>query len=133
MMRRLLMCIAVLSAFLPAVAQTRVCMGGNLDTLTATDRRACEEQVARARVAADDMHPPADWHFVVVCGEDGWKDYMAFSSAGEKALIHASADTDTVNKTTFLHGTRMTTTDASNQVMAEAFRPVLTGIQIAQK
>lgn len=132
-MRRSLMCIAVFSAFLPAVAQMRVCMGGNLDTLTVTDRRACEEQVARARVAADNAHSPDNWHFVVVCGEDGWKDYMAFSAAGETALINASVDTDAANKTTFLRGTRMTTMDAANQIMTEVFRPNPPSIQIARK
>jgi len=107
-------------------------MGGNLDTLSSAERRGCEEQVARARVAADDAHAPADWHFVVVCGEDGWKDYMAFSAAGQAVLANASADTDAANKTTFLRGTRLITTDASNKVMAEAFHIPSNSVQIAK-
>ena len=132
-MRRLLMCASLLGVVVPAVAQMRVCMGGNLDTLSATERHTCEEQVARTQAAANDAHAPADWHFVVVCGEDGWKDYMAFSTAGERALADAAADTDVVNKTTFLRGTRMNTVAASSQVIAEAFSPQVTNVQIAQK
>lgn len=132
-MRRSLMCAALLSTFLPAVAQMRVCMGGNLDTLSAAERRGCEEQVARARTAADDAHAPADWHFVVVCGEDGWKDYMAFSNTGESTLANASADTDVANKTTFLRGTRMTTLATTNEIVSNALQPQARGVELAQK
>lgn len=132
-MRRLLLCLGLISALTPAVAQVRVCMSGNLDQLSATDRRSCEEQVARTRGAAVRTHAPDDWHFVVVCGEDGWKDYMAFSLAGESALRDAAADTDAENRTTFLRGTRLLTQEASDAVMVRAFRPQTADVQMARK
>lgn len=125
--------IAVLLCSLPAVAQMKVCMGGNLDSMSASDMRACENQVRMVREAGISSKAPADWHFVVVCGEDGWKDYTAFSAHSESQLRMASADTDFANKTTFLRGTRITSPESSNQVMAEAFAKPAEGIQIALK
>jgi hypothetical protein len=131
-MRRLL-AIAVFCFSLPAIAQMKICMGGNLDAMSPADTRVCENQVRMAREAGVSAKAPADWHFVVVCGEDGWKDYMAFSAHPESQLRTAGADTDFANKTTFLRGTRITSVEASNQVMAEAFARPAEGIQIALK
>ena len=132
-MHRLILCLGLLSSFVPAVAQVRVCMGGNLDQLSAADRRSCEAQVTRAREAANRNGAPEDWHFVVVCGEDGWKDYTAFSVAGETALQQAAADTDFENRTTFLRGTHLLTQEASDLVMVRAFRPQAGVLQVAKR
>jgi hypothetical protein len=125
--------IAMLCFSLPAIAQMKVCMGGNLDAMNPADTRLCENQVRMAREAGVSTKAPADWHFVVVCGEDGWKDYAAFSTHPESQVRVAAADTDFANKTTFLRGTRLTSSDASNQVIAAAFLRPAEGIQIALK
>lgn len=91
----------------PAVAQSRFCIGGDLDHLTATDRAACTATLQAARSAAATMHAPDGWHFVVVCGEEGWKDYASFSSRGEAALVNASADTNLDEHTTYFREARM--------------------------
>lgn len=131
-MRRIWM-IATVCFCLPAIAQMKVCMGGNLDSLTASEKRSCENQVQMARTAAEKTKAPADWHFVVVCGEDGWKDYMAFSLRGESELTDAVADTDVANKTTFLRGSRMLSMDDSNKVVAQAFTHSDGSIQVAMR
>lgn len=58
------------------------------------------------------MHAPRGWHFVVVCGEEGWKSYTAFSSHGEAVLENASVDTDLDQQTTFFRGDRLHTSQA---------------------
>ena len=95
-----------------AVAQTRFCMGGDLDHLSQTDRAACSATVQAVRNAAATMHAPDGWHFVVVCGEDGWQSYSAFSIHGEEALQNASADTDRDQQTTFFREERLHTPQA---------------------
>ena len=95
-----------------AVAQTRFCMGGDLDHLSQTDRAACSATVQAVRNAASTLHAPDGWHFVVVCGEEGWKSYAAFSSHGEAVLEDAAADTDLAQGTTFFREDRLHTPQA---------------------
>ena len=96
---------AILTATLitaSAVAQTRFCIGGDLDHITAADRAACSTTMQAVRAEASRLHAPDDWHFVVVCGEQGWTQYTAFSSRGAEALNGAAADTDLEEHTTYL-------------------------------
>ena len=95
-----------------AVAQTRFCMGGDLDHMSQTDRAACSATVQAVRTAASAMHAPDGWHFVVVCGEEGWKSYTAFSTRGEETLENASADTDLDQQTTYFREDRLHTPQA---------------------
>lgn len=95
-----------------AVAQTRYCIGGDLDHLSSTERSACNATMQAVRAAATSMHAPEGWHFVVVCGEGGWKSYTAFSSRGEAALETAAADTDLTQGTTYLREDRLHTAQA---------------------
>ena len=132
-MRQLIVCAATIVFSLSAVAQTKVCMGGNLDGLSSTERHTCENQVRMTREAATASNVPSDWHFVVVCGEDGWKDYVAFSQQPETSLRAAASDTDFANKTTFLRGTRMDSADAAIQVVANSLRrPAGDGVVLAR-
>ena len=85
-----------------AVAQTRYCIGGDLDHLSATEKAACNTTMEAVRSAASSLHAPDGWHFVVVCGEEGWKNYAAFSTTGATDLETAAADTDRDQQTTFL-------------------------------
>ncbi len=95
-----------------AVAQTRVCIGGDLDRLSAGDRSACATTVQAVRSAAESMHAPDGWHFVVVCGEQGWKSYAAFSSRSEAALENVAADTNLAEHTTYFRQDHLVTPDA---------------------
>lgn len=91
-----------------ATAQgTRVCMGGNFEHLTSAQRKACESQVAQVRKAAD-QYSAGNWHFIVVCDEQGWRDYAAFSNTPAEQLANANADTNFGMRTTFLRGSRLT-------------------------
>src|SRR5579875_4206962 len=94
--------LAVTMLCAPAVAQTRFCIGGDLDHLTSAQRNACNATLNAVRNTASSLHAPDGWHFVVVCGEDGWKQYAAFSERGEDAVQDAAADTDLDEHTTFL-------------------------------
>lgn len=91
-----------------AVAQTRYCIGGDLDRLSAGERASCSAAKELVKTTATRLHAPGDWHFVIVCGEQGWKDYTAVSQRGEVALEESSADTDFGQRITFLRASRLT-------------------------
>ena len=101
---------AILSA--SAVAQTRFCVGGDLDHLSSTERSSCSATMNAVRHAVGAMPAPADWHFVVVCGEEGWKQYSVFSTHSEASLDEAVADTDREQRTTYLRESRLHTSQA---------------------
>ena len=92
---------------LPAVAQTRFCIGGDLDSLTAQERTSCSAAKAMVKATATLLNAPDNWHFVIVCGEQGWKDYTAVAQRGEVALDDSAADTDLDQHVTYLRESRM--------------------------
>lgn len=96
-----------------ALAQTRICIGGDLDHLSNAERAACSATAQAVRNEANSMHAPGDWHFVVVCGEAGWKNYTAFSSRGSAALDDAAVDTDLEQQTTYLREDRLRATSGT--------------------
>ncbi len=99
---------ALLALFsLSAVAQTRYCIGGDLDHLSAAERASCSAAREEVRTAATRLHAPEDWHFVVVCGEQGWKDYTAVAERGEAVLEDLGADTDLQGHVTYLREARL--------------------------
>lgn len=75
-------------------AQNRFCIGGDLDHLSAAQRAVCSSKLAAVRSAALRFGAPDGWHFVMVCGEAGWKEYASFSSRPALELERASSDTD---------------------------------------
>ena len=83
-----------------SVAQTRFCIGGDLDHISAADRATCSATMQAVRATAASLQAPNGWHFVVVCGEEGWKNYASFSSRGE-AVLERIADTDHAQQTTY--------------------------------
>lgn len=87
---------------LGAQAQSRFCLGGELDQLSTAQRTACSAKLASVRDAARRFGAPEGWHFVLVCGEEGWKSYAAFSSRTAAELENASADTDSAAHSTYL-------------------------------
>lgn len=91
-----------------AVAQTRFCIGGDLDHLTAFERTACMSKLNQVRITAAKFQTPQDWHFVVVCDEGGWKQYASFSKRAAEDLQDATADTDLEQRTTFFRGDSLT-------------------------
>lgn len=92
---------------LPAVAQTRFCIGGDLDALTAAERASCSAAKDMVKATAVHLQAPDNWHFVIVCGEQGWKDYTAVAQRGQVALEDAAADTDLDQHVTYLRESQM--------------------------
>ncbi len=95
---------AIVSTFVcaSAAAQTRFCIGGDLDHLTQAQKSACSAKMQAVKAAAAGLHAPEDWHFVVVCGENGWKSYAAYAMDENASLLNASADTNLEQHETFL-------------------------------
>lgn len=92
---------------LPAVAQTRYCIGGDLDHLSASERASCLAAKDSVKTTAARLHAPEDWHFVIVCGEEGWRDYTSVAQQSEAALEDSAADTDLDQHVTYLRESRM--------------------------
>lgn len=97
----------------PAAAQTRFCLGGDLDHLTQEQKSACSAKVQLLRGIATSLGAPEDWHFVVVCGEDGWKSYAAFSTSEEDAFADRIAVSDYQAHETFLRASRLDSLEAA--------------------
>lgn len=105
---------------LPAVAQTRYCLGGDLEHLSAAERASCSAAREMVKATATRLQAPENWHFVIVCGEQGWRDYTAVSQRGEVALEDSSADTDLGERVTYLRESRLSAprTHESQRVVA---------------
>ncbi len=103
----LLLCSAATVLSIPSVAQTRYCIGGDLDHLSVAEKSACTATAQAVQASAASMQAPEGWHFVVVCGEEGWKSYSAFSTHAEATLAMAAADTDLLQQTTYFRGDRL--------------------------
>ena len=96
-----------------AVAQVRVCLGGTLDHLTPAQRSACNAKMQAVRRAVLSLNAPDNWHFILVCGEEGWRDYASYSKGEPDALANRAAETDFENHETFLRETKL---DASELI-----------------
>lgn len=99
--------VAAIVMGVPAVAQTRFCIGGDLDRLSAGERASCNAAKDTVRLTATRLHAPEDWHFVIVCGEGGWKEYTAVAQRGEVALNDSAADTVLDQHVTYLRESRL--------------------------
>ncbi len=110
-----------------ALAQTRFCLGGDLDHLSQKERAACAAKMQSVRVLAASLHAPENWHFVMVCGEEGWKQYVAYAEPQGKTLLEASYNTDYLSRETFLRETRLADPDspALRQIIARELSEVL--------
>ena len=98
---------------LGAQAQSRFCLGGELDHLSPAQRTACSAKLASVREAARRFGAPEGWHFVLVCGEEGWKSYAAFSSRPAAELENASADTDIQAHSTYFREEKLAAAGSS--------------------
>ena len=96
--------LSLLGLAVHASAENRVCIGGDLDHLTTSQKNACWASAADVRKTAAKFNAPEDWHFFVVCTDEDWKVYAAFSKRASAQLDKAGADTDLQNRTTFLRG-----------------------------
>jgi hypothetical protein len=96
--------LAFLALSASLVAQTHFCIGGDVDHLTPANVAACEAKLSGVRHAVRQQGAPADWHFVVVCDEAGWKEYTSFSQRQTGMLTSASYSTDPRLHWTFLRG-----------------------------
>ena len=90
-----------------ALAQTRFCIGGDLDHLSQAQRTSCNAKNQAVKAAATALHAPDDWHFVLVCGDEGWKNYASYISEENTSLMDAAANTDLQQHETFLRADRL--------------------------
>ena len=110
---------------LGAQAQSpRFCLGGELDHLSPAQRTACSAKLASVREAARRFGAPEGWHFVLVCGEEGWKSYAAFSSRPAAELENASADTDILAHSTYFREEKLAAAAESSGATRIPDRPL---------
>lgn len=107
----------MLLGFSASAATTEVCMGGNIEQLSSTSLRACQQEVAQVRETANAVGTP-DWHFIVICDDAGWRDYAAFSTTSASVLAHESADSNIALHTTFLRGSRLSGSEGAKILVA---------------
>lgn len=103
----------LLSAALPAVAQTHYCIGGDLDHLSQAEVTTCKAKMTAVREAVKRRGAPSGWHFMVVCDESGWQDVAALTGRSAARLEAAAYSTDQGLQVTFLRGSRMGDADGS--------------------
>lgn len=104
--------VSALALTVHASAENRVCIGGDLDHLTAVQKSACSQLADQVRTSAATFHAPEDWHFFILCGENDWNLYASFSGRTGSDLAAFVADTNIENHTTFLSGEQLRTSGA---------------------
>ena len=110
-------------------AEPRVCIGGDLDRLSQTEKNSCRAMAARVQRDATRFHAQDDWHFVVVCTESDWATYAALSTRGT-ALTALNVDTDVKRKMTFFRGATLLMGDTlfnRRLIAREAVRGLMVG------
>ena len=112
-----------------AVAQVRFCIGGVLDHLPSTQRSACATKLQAVRRLATTLGAPDDWHFVLVCGEEGWTDYSIYAKGGPDRLADRSADTNLNERETFLREASLNSAEleSSNGIIAHEVAAAVLG------
>jgi hypothetical protein len=105
--------VSLLISAVHASAENRVCIGGDLDHLSQAQKNSCRDIADQVRNDATKFHPPADWHFYVLCTDSDWKVYAAFSKRSAADLATLDADTDVQNRVTFLRGERLLTANGA--------------------
>ncbi len=109
----------------PAIAQTRYCIGGDLDNMTAAQKNTCSAKLGAVRQLAAAYGAPQDWHFVVVCGEEGWKQYAGYSMREDGVLQNAAADTNLEQHETFLREDRLDGVGGLQRVVAHEMASIV--------
>ena len=94
-----------------ASAEPRVCIGGDLDRLSQSEKSTCRASAEQVRRDAVRFHAPEDWHFVVVCTESDWATYAAISAKGA-SLAPLNVDTDMTRRMTFFRGATLAMGDS---------------------
>lgn len=95
---------AVFGLAIHASAEPRVCIGGDLDHLSAPEKNSCRANAERIRQDAARFHAPSDWHYFVICTESDWKAYAAYSRRSPAELAGLNVDTDLAGRRTFFRG-----------------------------
>ena len=91
------------------VAETHFCIAGDLDDLSPVAVAACQAKMTGLRNVVKQRGAPANWHFVVVCDEAGWKEYTSFSRDARGTFSGAGYSTDPQLRWTFLRGADLST------------------------
>lgn len=95
-----------------ALAQGRFCLGGDLASLSPAERDACSAQLLQLHGAATHMSQMDGWHIVLVCGEQGWKDYSDFTGGSSPRLAEALYDVTPGQHEIFLRSEHLRSADA---------------------
>lgn len=98
---------ATLLLALSAAAQTRFCIAGDLDQLTAAEVQACRKTSNTLRSAAQETHVPANWSVITVCDEAGWQTIASLHGAGAARLLRVNQTTDQTRHITFVRATHL--------------------------
>jgi len=106
--------VSLLAIAVHASAENRVCIGGDLDHLSASETSGCWNTAHEVSSDAAKFHLPADWHFYVICTDSDWKAYAAFSRRSATELATLNADTDLRQRVTFLRGSRLPAEDVAS-------------------
>ncbi len=114
MRMKFLSTIVLAALSLSAVAQTRVCIGGDLDSMSPAQITACQLKSAGVRAAATRVGVRDDWHIVVVCDDAGWGDYASFAGKSVAAVMESDQQTDAPMRTTFVRGSKIQASHSSD-------------------
>ena len=104
---------ALLTAALPAIAQTHFCVGGDLDHLSPAEVTSCRAKMTEVREAVRRRGAPSGWHFLIVCDESSWQDVAALTGQAATALRNADFQTDREQQVTFIRGSHVAEQDGT--------------------
>ncbi len=104
---------ALLTAALPAIAQTHFCVGGDLDHLSPAEVTSCRAKMTEVREAVRRRGAPSGWHFLIVCDESSWQDVAALTSQAATALHNVDFQTDREQQVTFIRGSHLAEQDGT--------------------
>jgi hypothetical protein len=107
---------SILVSAVHASAETRVCIGGDIDHMNAAQKAACQVTADNIRDNVSRMQAPSDWHFYVLCTEGDWQTYAAFSTRTPEQLAASSADTDLATRSTFFRRDRLFSADPATRM-----------------
>ncbi len=99
--------LVLLAVSTSSVAQTKFCIGGDLDSLSPAAIASCKAKSSDLRAAALLRGVPRDWHFVTVCDEASWKAYASLAGNRRASVVNASENTDRELRFTFVRGSRI--------------------------
>lgn len=94
-----------------AAAETRFCLGGDLQTMSEAEQAGCRSQLQALRQGANALPQNGNWHIVLVCGEQAWQEYQNFTGEPNARLAAAQYDVSLDSHEIFLRSARIPARD----------------------